>query len=101
TPRPSFIPHPSSLPSLPDRLRTPDVVAVFADRAVAGELAHAGDVQDRHARPPRLVAPRPADGALALDVRVVVGQQQVVVAAVEVCSERSAAGKIRSASDTR
>ena len=29
----------------------PDLLAVLADRAVRGELAHAGHVEDRHARP--------------------------------------------------
>src|SRR3954454_8845842 len=62
------------------RLDLPDVAGVLADGAVGGELAHAGDVEQRLAAPLRTIEPGVVHAELGGDVGVEVGQVDVLVA---------------------
>src|ERR1044071_10476751 len=59
---------------------TPDVARVLGDRAVGGELPHARDVEQRLAAPRRAVEVKVVDARLRLDVRLEVGEVDVLVA---------------------
>ena len=62
-----------------DGVDVPDALAVVADRAVRGEEAAAGSVQDRHLRPPLMIEPDRGGVVLAVEVGPVVGEYQVFV----------------------
>src|SRR5262249_39539722 len=66
----------------------PHALDVLADRAVGAEAAHAGDVEDRHARPGLRLGPRTRDLLLALHVRAEVGEDAERVVIDEVSHER-------------
>src|SRR6476646_7967379 len=65
------------LQSARHRAHPPDLATVLLDGAIGRELAHAGDIEDGHARPARAVAISVAHAFLARDVSRVVGQQEV------------------------
>ena len=79
----------ASTPHWCDRADVPDITAVVANRPVRRESPDPRAVQDRHARPGRLVAIRVAHALLAVDVGLVVGEQQVVVAREQRVDERA------------
>ena len=54
----------------------PDVVTVLADAAIGGEVAKAGDIKNRHARPMLLVTISRADLGLARNVGTEVGKDK-------------------------
>jgi len=60
----------------PGGLHAPNLACVLSDRTVARELARTGDVVDGHLGPETLVLVRLTHLVLALDVRLIVGQQQ-------------------------
>src|SRR4026207_1759691 len=62
------------------RLYVPDFGAIFADRAVGGKPAHARDVEDGHAHPSLRIRVSVLDAPLAVDVRPVIGQCEILVA---------------------
>ena len=62
-----------------DWWKVPDLITVFADRAVRGEPSRPRGVENRHAGPVLLVLPRLADPFLARDIVGVVGQDQIRV----------------------
>ena len=66
----------------------PDVLGVLPDRAVGRKLAHARDIQDRHARPVRGVAVGVIDFLLAVHISPVIRHQQVFVMIQEMIGQR-------------
>jgi hypothetical protein len=64
------------------------------NRAIGRELAHAGDVEDRLARPCVRVAPEGTDLALAVDVGGVIGQQQERVVPKEAIDQRAEQARV-------
>ena len=66
----------------------PDVFAVLPDRPVGGEFPHPGHIQDRHLRPFLFVPETGVYPVLAVDVGLVVGEQQVVVVAEKLVDQR-------------
>jgi hypothetical protein len=71
------------------RLHLPDVVAVLANGAIAGELTHPRHIQDRHAGPVLLVPVGLADLVLTIDVGLVIRQQQERIAVQQVIHQRA------------
>src|SRR5215831_454441 len=64
-----------------NRFQTPDFVGVLLDGAVCREPAHVSHIEDRLLCPLKRVAVGLAHSFLAIDVRAVVGEHKVVVAA--------------------
>jgi|SRR5262245_16773570 len=62
-----------------NRCQAPDFVGVLLDGAVRRELTHVGDVEDRLLGPFDGAAVGLAYALLAVDVRAVVGKQEVVI----------------------
>src|SRR5215471_1728078 len=64
-----------------DRFQVPDFIRVFLDGAARRELTHVGDVKDRFLCPFGRTAISLVDSLLAVDIRAIVGEQEVVVPA--------------------
>ena len=76
--------RPKPLPLLLCRaLYAPDFLGVLAYRAVGGEDAALGDVDEAHAGELALVANLGVEAVVAVDVAREVGQEHILVAAVE------------------
>ena len=71
------------------RLHPPYVFAVFANRAVRGEFAHARGVEDRLARPRVRVAPERGHAVLCIDVGLVIGEQEEGIVIEQVFGDRA------------
>ncbi len=76
------------------RCNMPDIVAVFANRAVTGEFAAAGDVEDRHFGPSLRVVPRLVDFALSAEIVGVIGKEHVFVVAQKRVDDRAEQGRV-------
>lgn len=66
------------------RLGFPDFFCVFRDGAVGGEVAHAGDVEDRHSGPAFGVVIGLGDPVLGVDVGAIICEQEEGVVVEEV-----------------
>ena len=73
-----------------DRYRAylPDFVAVLSNRAIGRELAHSRRVEDRHSCPGILIPVGLADAVLTVHVRLIIGEQQVLVMLEQGIDER-------------
>ena len=61
----------------------PDLARIVCDRAIAGELARARDIQGRFARPVFLVSIHLAKPCMSFALAVEIGEVQIVVTITE------------------
>src|SRR6185369_4088888 len=73
------------------RIQLPDLAGVLADRPVAGELAHARGVEDRHFRPAGFVLEGSVYQLLGVTVGLEIGEHEEWVAVDEILVEHAEA----------
>jgi hypothetical protein len=71
-----------------DGFDVPDSLTIVIDRPVSGKLPHPRNIEDRSPSPFWLVCPQRADLVLAINVGLVIGQQEKWIVLQKVIDDR-------------